>query len=89
MAWNKPSAAPKPAPKKPSALRGVAAGLVAVAVVAAGFFFLFSGDSGKVEIKKSEKKPTRIAGSSSRHGFAASHRALSFAFASALEKSPV
>ena len=61
MAWNKPSAAPKPAPKKkPSALRGVAAGLVAVAVVAAGFFFLFSGDSGKVEIKKSEKKPSRI-----------------------------
>ena len=61
MAWNKPSAAPKPQPKKPSPVRGVAAGLVVVAAAAAGFFFLFSGDSGKVEIKKPEKKPTRIA----------------------------
>ena len=61
--WNRPSTAnqPRKAPKKPSAMRGISAGLVAVAVVAAGFFFLFSGDSGKVEIKKSEKKPTRIA----------------------------
>ena len=60
MSWNRPSGTPKPQPKKPSAMRGIAAGLVAVAV-AAGFFFLFSGDSGKVEIKKTEKKPTRIA----------------------------
>lgn len=60
--WNKPSAnQPKKAPKKPSPIRGIAAGLVVVAAAAAVFFFLFSGDSGKVEIKKSEKKPTRIA----------------------------
>ena len=31
--WNKPSGTPKPAPKKPSAMRGVVAGLVVVALV--------------------------------------------------------
>lgn len=55
--WNKPSAAnqPRKAPKKPSVMRGIAAGLVVVAAAAAVFFFIFSGDSGKVEIKKAEK----------------------------------
>ena len=60
--WNKPSAANKPtvkAPKKPSALRGIAAGLVVVAVAVA-CIVIFMGRDGSVTIKKSDKKPTKI-----------------------------
>lgn len=59
--WNRPSAAnqPRKAPKKPSAMRGIAAGLVAVAV-AAVCIFLFMG-KGEKSAEKAGKKPTRIA----------------------------
>lgn len=46
---------PKPAPKKPSAMKGVVAGLVTVVALGAVFYFMFSGDEGKVEIKESKK----------------------------------
>ena len=59
MAWNKPSAAPKPQPKKPSAMRGIAAGLVVVAVAVA-CIVIFMGKDGDVTVNKSEKKPTKI-----------------------------
>lgn len=59
MAWNKPSAAPKPQPKKPSAMRGIAAGLVVVAVAVA-CIVIFMGREGDVTVKKAEKKPTKI-----------------------------
>ena len=45
MAWNKPSGAPKPVQKKPSALRGVVAGLVVVAAATACvFIFMVKGE---------------------------------------------
>lgn len=54
MAWNRPSGTPKPQPKKPSAMRGVAAGLVAVAV-AAVCIVIFMG-KGEKPAEKSDKK---------------------------------
>ena len=60
MAWNRPSeGAAKPEPKKPSAMRGVVAGLVVVAVAAAVALFMLK-DKGSVTVKKAEKKPTKI-----------------------------
>lgn len=45
MAWNKPTEAARPAPRKsPSALRGLVAGLVVVAVAAGAYFVFLSGD---------------------------------------------
>lgn len=58
MAWNKPVAAPKPKPEKPSAMRGIVAGLVVVALAAACVVF-FMG-KGEKTVEKVEKKPTRI-----------------------------
>ena len=43
MAWNRPSEAPKPAPKKPSAMRGVVAGLVVVCALGGLCLWMFSG----------------------------------------------
>lgn len=59
--WNRPSAAnqPRKAPKKPSALRGIAAGLVVVAVAVA-CIVIFMGKEGDVTVKKTEKKPSQI-----------------------------
>ena len=60
--WNKPLAANKPtvkAPKKPSAMRGIAAGFVAVAVAVA-CIVIFMGRDDEVTIKKAEKKPSQI-----------------------------
>lgn len=58
MAWNKPSGAPKPVQKKPSAMRGVVAGLV-VAALAAACVLVFMG-KGEKPVGKSEKKPARV-----------------------------
>lgn len=58
MAWNKPSGAPKPVQKKPSAMRGVVAGLV-VAALAAACVLVFMG-KGEKPVGKVEKKPTKI-----------------------------
>lgn len=60
MAWNKPSAAPKPQPKKPSALRGIIAGAVVVCALGGLCIWMFSGGDDAPKAK-SEKKPTRIA----------------------------
>ena len=60
MAWNRPSeGAAKPAPKKPSAMRGVVAGLVVVALAAA-CVFIFMGKGEKPQVEKEVKKPTAI-----------------------------
>lgn len=56
--WNKPSQVKKPAPKKPTALRGLIAG-AAVVLVALGAVYFFMGEETKVEIKESTK-PRRI-----------------------------
>lgn len=57
--WNKPSGPQKPAPKKPSALRGLVAGLVVVALAALAAYFLFSGkDAPKAE--RDDAKKSRI-----------------------------
>lgn len=58
MGWNRPTEAPKVAPKKPSAMRGIAAGLVAVAV-AAVCIVIFMG-KGEKSVEKAEKKPSQI-----------------------------
>ena len=57
--WNKPSAAPKPPKKKPSAMKGAVAGLVTVVALGAVFYFMFSGGEGKVEVKPA-KEPVKI-----------------------------
>ena len=59
--WNRPSTAnqPRKAPKKPSAMRGIAAGLVVVAAAVA-CIVIFMGRDGSVTVKKSEKRPTKI-----------------------------
>ena len=41
--WNRSTSTPKPAPKRPSALRGILAGLVVVAILGAAAYFIFSG----------------------------------------------
>lgn len=57
MSWNKPSGAPNPPPKKPSAMRGIVAGLVVAAIGAACvFFFLGRGDDPDAG-KRSQKLP--------------------------------
>ena len=57
MAWNRPTEAAKVAPKKkPSALRGIAAGLAVVAVATiAAVYFLTSNDKKDPETKKATK----------------------------------
>ena len=55
MAWNRPSAAHKPQPKKtPNALKGALAGLVIVLVLGAVYFFMLDSKP-KVEVKKTTK----------------------------------
>ena len=51
MSWNKPSGAPKPEPKKPSAMRGIIAGGVIVLAACAALFFLFSGNDAAPKAK--------------------------------------
>lgn len=58
MAWNKPSGAPKPVQKKPSAMRGVVAG--AVVVVAAVLFFVVFMGKGEKRVENVEKERGRI-----------------------------
>ena len=61
MAWNRPSeGAAKPAPKKPSAMRGILAGLVVVAAAVAAYFLLFSGDKAKKPVREDTKERGRI-----------------------------
>ena len=59
MAWNKPSGAPKPKPKKPSALRGIVAGLVVVALAAA-CVVVFMGKSENPQGETDRKVSRRI-----------------------------
>ena len=47
--WNRSTSTPKPAPKKPSALRGVVAGLVVVVLALAGAWYFLRGDSSVAE----------------------------------------
>lgn len=56
--WNKPvDNQPRKAPKKPSAMRGVVAGLVVVALAAAAVcYVLFSGDKAKKPVREDTKK---------------------------------
>lgn len=56
--WNRSTSTPKPAPKKPSAMRGVVAGLVVVAL-AAVCVVVFMG-KGEKPVEKVEKKPAKI-----------------------------
>lgn len=56
--WNRSTSTPKPAPKKPSAMRGIIAGLVVVAL-AAVCVVVFMG-KGEKPVEKVEKKPTKI-----------------------------
>ena len=56
--WNRSTSTPKPAPKKPSALRGVVAGLVVVALAAA-CVVVFMG-KGEKPVEKVEKELGRI-----------------------------
>lgn len=58
--WNRGNSTPKPTPKKkPSALRGIVAGLAVVAFAGA-CVFMFMGKSEKPLVEKAEKKPTVI-----------------------------
>lgn len=60
MAWNKPSeGAAKPAPKKPSAMRGILAGLVVVCALGGLCLWLFSGNDAAPKAKP-EKERGRI-----------------------------
>lgn len=62
MAWNRPSeGAAKPAPKKPSAWRGVVAGLVVVAVAlgAVCYFMIGGGDATGERVKPRRETPKR------------------------------
>lgn len=55
--WNRSNSTPKPAPKKPSAVRGIVAGIVVVLLAFAGawcFMFMDGGTEGK----RSQKQPT-------------------------------
>ena len=52
--WNKPKSKPKPAPKKPTALRGIVAGAGVVLALGAVYFFMF-GNEPEVEVKKTTK----------------------------------
>ena len=57
--WNKPVAASKPKPEKPSAWRGIVAGLVVV-IVAGACVFMFMGKGEKPVVKQTAKDPGRI-----------------------------
>ena len=57
--WNKPSQVKKPAPKKPTALRGLIAGAAVVLVALGAVYFFMFGNEPKVEIRESTK-PRRI-----------------------------
>ena len=59
MAWNQSTGPTKVEPKKPSALRGIIAGVVCVAVAAAVAFFVLSGKEVKPKAKV-EKEPGLI-----------------------------
>ena len=57
--WNRGTSTPKPAPKKPSPIRGIVAGLVVVALGAGIVAWLFkSGEAESLPLQ--EKKPARI-----------------------------
>ena len=56
--WNKPRQTPKPAPKKPTALRGLIAG-AAVVLVALGAVYFFMGEEAK-KPTRDDTKPRRI-----------------------------
>ena len=61
MAWNRPSeGAAKPAPKKPSAMRGVVAGLVVVAVALGAVCYFMIGGSQETPRHKADKERGRI-----------------------------
>ena len=57
--WNRGTSTPKPAPKKPSPIRGIVAGLVVVALGAGIVAWLFkSGEAESLPLQ--EKKPSQI-----------------------------
>ena len=57
MAWNKPSGAPKVAPKKkPSAMRGIVAGAVLVVALAAVCVWMFSGKDDAATAKTDRER---------------------------------
>lgn len=56
--WNKPTGSAKPAPKKPTALKGALVGGILVAAICAALYFIFSG--GDAPEAKVEKKRARI-----------------------------
>ena len=61
MAWNRPSeGAAKPTPKKPSAWRGVVAGLVVVAVALGAVCYFMIGGSQETPRNKADKERGRI-----------------------------
>ncbi len=63
MAWNgSDGSAPKPIKKAqaPSALRGFVAGLVVVALVCTGLFFVFSGGAGDAPATETEETSSKI-----------------------------
>ena len=61
MAWNRPSeGAAKPEPKKPSAMRGVVAGLVVVAVAFGAVCYFMIGGSQETPRHKADKERGRI-----------------------------
>ena len=53
--WNKPRQTPKPAPKKPTALRGLIAGAAVVLVALGAVYFFMLDSKPKVEVKKTTK----------------------------------
>lgn len=55
--WNRSNSTPKPAPKKPSAFKGVLAGVLIVAALGAVCWFMFAGGD-EVTVRKSEPKKT-------------------------------
>lgn len=56
--WNRSGSTPKPVPKKPSAMRGIVAGLAVVAL-AVVCIVIFMG-KGEKPVRKSDTKPARI-----------------------------
>lgn len=56
MAWNRASEAPKVAPKKPSAMRGVVAGLVTVCALGGLCLWMFSGGDDAPKAKTAKER---------------------------------
>lgn len=60
--WNKPSGAAKPVQKKPSAVRGIVAGIVVVLIALAGAWYFLGGDTTPTATKETRSRTIKDKG---------------------------